>query len=96
MFTQDLPSMLLRIYILVKCGFFVHPTLYFFVMKNFLLIMIQLFRFCIIYTEFRDLKKKTAEMTRETKGNQIEPFEEPANRNLTKKGVDFINFLEIV
>ena len=57
-YLQDLPSLILRLYIICVCGFFVHPTLYFFIIKNVLMIILQTMQFKILYREYKELKKE--------------------------------------
>ena len=53
---QDSPSLALRLYIIWVCGILVNPSLYFFIIKNALTIIIQVMQFKILYSEYKELK----------------------------------------
>ena len=78
--TQDLPSLILRLIILVNCGFAVQSTLYFFTIKNFLLLVIQILRVRVLFLEFKELNAQALKMISpgislaSIKSNQIEPL----------------------
>ena len=56
-----MPSLILRIYILCECGFFVHLTLYFFALKNLLIVVVGYFKCALIFKEFKETRCKEVE-----------------------------------
>ncbi len=51
--TQDVPYLILRIIIIIKCGIFSSPSLIFFLLKNFLMVLVNVYRISSFYIEYK-------------------------------------------
>ena len=69
---QDSPSLILRVYIIWVCGILVNPSLYFFIIKNALTIIIQIMQFKILYSEYKELKSDARSRLKNTEPYKLQ------------------------